>query len=147
MGNSSVFALFSSASNRVFPLRPQELHQHTAVMSELHPLAASNQSPAHQVWTGVSSPRPGRRLRPASAPAGSSSSRGQLRQDAGPLSGRQAWAAAAARMRAATATSTRPWDCWDPSPDERQSPSVKRMRLSEGWASWSRTLFYAKISL
>lgn len=24
-----------------------------------------------------------------------------------------------------------------PSPDERESPSVKRMRLSEGWATWS----------
>ncbi len=84
MGNESAFALFSSASNRVFPLRPQELHQHTAVMSELHPLAAVQSEPAHQVWTGVSSPRPGRRLRPASAPAAAAAAAGR-----GPLSGRQ----------------------------------------------------------
>ncbi len=88
MGNSSVFALFSSASNRVFPLRPQELHQHTAVMSELHPLAAVQSEPAHQVWTGVSSPRPGRRLRPASAPAAAAAA-GSAAAGRGPLSGRQ----------------------------------------------------------
>lgn len=74
----------------VFPLRLQELHQHT-VMSELHPLTAVQSEPAHQVRTRVSSPRPGRRhprrLRSASAP--SSASAGSAAARRGPLSGRQ----------------------------------------------------------
>lgn len=97
--NSSVtsvseLARFSSAYNRVFPLCPQELHQHT-VMPELHPLAAIQSEPAHQIRTRLSSPRPGGRhsgrLRSASAPSSAPAGvpAGSATAGRGPLPGRQ----------------------------------------------------------
>ncbi|KTF76585.1 hypothetical protein cypCar_00036849 [Cyprinus carpio] len=122
----------------------RELHQH-AVMSELHPLTAVQSEPAHQVRTRVSSPRPGRStpggLRPAStAPAAAAASQqGQLRQDAG-RSPVDSLSSCGSSYEGSDREEHRidfhsPMGLLRPSPDERQSPSVKRMRLSEGWAS------------
>ncbi len=71
---------------------------------------------------------------------------GQLRQDAG-RSPVDSLSSCGSSYEGSDRDFHSPMGLLRPSPDERQSPSVKRMRLSEGWASWSRTLFYAKISL